>query len=145
VKLRLGQRRRGFTLPEVLATMVLVGAILPASMRAITVAMQAQAHARHVLEASQLAQQKIAEFVAVRDASVFNTTGDFGEEWPGYAWQTRGGAADFGLYTVTVEVFWAERGQQRSVSAGTIIYPLSGTDEEETDDTSTSTGTTGGG
>ena len=56
--------RRGFTLLEVLATLVLVGIILPAVMHGISLATIAAGEAKHKVEAVSLAQTKLAELTA---------------------------------------------------------------------------------
>lgn len=119
--------RRAFTLVEVLATLVFVGIVLPVAMRGITVALQASSHARHKVEAAQLASQKINELLVVRDASAFNGSGDFGDEWPEYRWDSTGQVGDWNTYTVTVNVHWTEQGQERSLPLTTLIYPDSET------------------
>src|SRR4051794_38319604 len=56
--------RAGFTLIEVLATLVLLGIILPAAMRGVSIGLAMASHARHVTEAAQLAEAKLNELVA---------------------------------------------------------------------------------
>ena len=120
---------RGFTLVEVLAALVLVGVVLPVAMRGITLSLRASALARHRLEAAELAQQKIAEHLVVRDASTFNDTGDFGAAWPEYRWASRGGVAGYGVYDLTVTVTWQDRDRERSVTLATLVYPVTGTED----------------
>lgn len=115
---------RAFTLMEVLATLVLIGIVLPVAMRGVSMSLQAAGQARRTLDATQLAQQKLAELLVVRDAGEFNGSGDFGAAWPDYRWQVRGTAADHGLYRVSVTVAWSQRGVGRSVRLDTLIYPL---------------------
>ena len=115
--------RRGFTLVEVLATLVLIGIVLPVAMRGLTVALQATANSRNRVEAAQLASAKINELLVGRDVATFNASGDFGEEWPEYRWDSTGQAGEWNLYTVTVNVHWTERGQDRSLPLTTWIYP----------------------
>jgi general secretion pathway protein I len=134
-------RRRGFTLLEVLATLVLIGVVLPVAMRGISLSLQTAARARHVAEASQLAQQKIAEVLVVRDAAAFTGTGDFGPDWPEYRWETRGTVSGYGTYEVLVVVTWIEQGVERSVELVTLVHPLTGTDGSGTTDSTTTGGT----
>lgn len=133
----LGPAGRGFTLPEVLATLVLVGVVLPVAMRGVTTAVQATATAKHKTEAGQLAETKLNELLILRDSSQFESSGDFGEAWPGYRWVTHGLPGDGSLYDVNCTVYWSERGQDRSIVLSTMILP--------TDAVSTATAVTSGG
>ena len=54
-----GCHRRGFTLVEVLATLVLLGIILPIAMRGVSMAMAAASNARRTAEATSLAEAKL--------------------------------------------------------------------------------------
>ena len=54
-------RRGGFTLIEVLATMLLLGIVLPVAMRGVSVALSAAGTARHLSEAAVLAEAKLNE------------------------------------------------------------------------------------
>ncbi|HEV8377776.1 MAG TPA: type II secretion system protein, partial [Tepidisphaeraceae bacterium] len=56
--------RRGFTLLEVLATLILIGIILPAVMGGISLATAAAGEAKHKVEAVSLAQTKLSELLA---------------------------------------------------------------------------------
>ncbi len=114
--------RRGFTLPEVLATMVLVGVVLPVAMRGITTAMQTSAHARRTAEAAELAQLKLNELVLMNDSSLFTGSGTFGVDWPGYRWDSSFVSGNFGVYVVTVNVYWPERSAEQSLSLSTMTF-----------------------
>ena len=120
-------RRRAFTLPEVLATLVLVGIIVPVAMRGLTVALQTSAYARQQLEAGQLAQAKLNELLIQRDQTTFESSGDFGADWPDYRWVSHGQLAAFTAYEVTVTVQWTAQGVPRTLSMATMIYPPSST------------------
>jgi general secretion pathway protein I len=115
------------TLVEVLATLVLVGIVLPVAMHGITLSMQAASRARHTTEAGQLAEAKLNELLVLRDPTTLTGSGDFGEDWPEYRWTSAYLAADYNTYEVTVTVLWTERGQERSVALTTLIYPSSST------------------
>ncbi len=116
------KRSRGFTLPEVLATMVLVGVVLPVAMRGITVAMQTSAHARRSAEAAELAQRKLNELVLMGDSSLFTSSGTFGNEWPGYRWDSNFTTGQFGVYIVNLNVYWPERLSEQSFTLSTMVY-----------------------
>lgn len=134
-------RRIGFTLVEVLATLVLVGVVLPVAMRGITLSMQVAQKSKRMIEAGQLAEQKINEFLVVRDAAYFTGTGDFGQEWPDYRWESHGSYRDQSTYDVSVIVYWNERNQPRSITLSTIIYPNNTLSTEAATDSADAGGT----
>lgn len=114
--------RRGFTLPEVLATMVLIGIVLPVAMAGISTAMQTSARARHQAEASELAHTKLSELTLLTDATQLTGAGTFGDAWREYRWESAGAVHDLDTYTLTVTVFWAERSVERATSLSTIVF-----------------------
>ncbi len=114
--------RRGVSLVEVLATLVLVGIVLPAAMQGVTLSLRAAQVARHQQEATMLAEARLGEIHAARDASMFTGAGDFGIEWPEYRWECQSMPAEFGLSEVTVTVYWQERGLERSVALTSLVY-----------------------
>ena len=116
-------RNRAFTLPEVLATMLLLGIILPAAMYAMTTAMRVSSRARHTAEASQLAQYKLTELALTNDTTQFTGTGTFGDEWPEYRWDASFTTGGFDVYVLTVRVAWNEQNAERSTSLSTMVAP----------------------
>jgi prepilin-type N-terminal cleavage/methylation domain-containing protein len=118
---------RAFTLPEVLASLVLVGLVLPAVMKCVSLSMAASDDARKRTEAVALAEQKLAEMVASATAtSSGSTAGDFGAERPGFRWEASMAAADTSLTEVRVRVVWHGRGTDRSVDLATFAYTGAG-------------------
>ena len=117
-------RRRGLTLVEVLATIVLVAIVLPASMQGISMCLSASRDARQRSEASALAEAKLNEILATGDWQFGALSGDFGEAWPEYHWG--GGAAswssDSTMAEVYVRVTWTARQQEREVVLSTLVY-----------------------
>src|SRR5256885_14718355 len=78
------QTARGFTLIEVLATLVLLAIVLPVSMRGVSVALSLAEKARHTSEAASLADAKLNELIT--SGGAVSAQGDFGADWPGYHW-----------------------------------------------------------
>lgn len=118
--------RSGFTLVEVLATLVLVGVVLPVAMQGIGNSLAAADNARHSAEAAQLAQNKLTELILTGDWQYSGTTGDFGIDWPGYSWIVESGTSatalsDYGLTEVRVSVAWQSRGKPRQLSVSTFV------------------------
>jgi prepilin-type N-terminal cleavage/methylation domain-containing protein len=129
--------RRGFTLPECLAALVLVGVVLPVAMRGITLSMQASARARHLAEATEIAHLKLNELALANDTSAFVGTGEITGSTSTYRWASRSVSRSYGLYELTVEVGWTSAGIDQSTSITTLVYPSSTT-------SSTAASTSGG-
>jgi prepilin-type N-terminal cleavage/methylation domain-containing protein len=140
VKCSLRKSARGFTLLEVLATLVLIGIILPAVMHGISLATIAAGEAKHKVEAASLAQTKLAELIA--DYQTLNqngaSSGSF-PDYPGYAWTSAIEMRDTNLSQVSIRVTWFARGQERYVDLASMIYT------PDTSSTGTGTGTSGTG
>jgi prepilin-type N-terminal cleavage/methylation domain-containing protein len=117
---QLRSRRRGFTLMEVLVTMVLMGVVLPICLRAVSVARSAATSARRTSEAAALAQSKLAEIVASGDAAALGMSGDF-QERPGYQWTCQNFTDAEGFTQITLTVTWQEQNRQRSFNLSTLI------------------------
>ncbi len=115
--------RNAFTLPEVLATLVLLGILLPVTMRGASLALASAATARHTAEATSLAQTKLQELILTQTYSTSDTSGDFGTDSPRFRWTCQGIARDYGTTELTLSVFWTDRGQERSVSLSTLAAP----------------------
>ena len=111
---------RGFTLVEVLATLVLIGIILPIAMRGVTLAMQAAATARRTAEATALAESKLNELVVDGTWASGTLSGDFSPEQPEYTWQCLTATRDYGLTEIAVRVAWLDRGQPRQLTVATL-------------------------
>src|SRR5438045_3953688 len=134
---RMKTSRRAFTLLEVLATLVLIGIILPAVMSGISLATAASSEAKHKVEAISLAEMKLAELVAMSQDQQQASNGDFGVDYPGYTWTSSIEQRDVGLNQISVRVMWFARGRDRFVDLASMVY---------TPDTSTTgTGTSGSG
>ena len=120
---------RGFTLPEVLATMVLIGIVLPACMRGLSLSLAASTDARRKLEATALAENKLAEITATTlwQSQTGTTTGDFSPDFPEYSWEATSYTVDTDLAEVQVYVFWTSRGAVKSVSLSTMVFTAAGT------------------
>jgi type II secretion system protein I len=135
-------RRGGFTLPEVLATLLLVAIVLPAVMQAISLATAAAGTARQRSEASALAESKLNELTATNQWQSGGLSGDFGEQWPGYTWQAEVQSwVEPSARELHVHVTWHARGRDYDVTLSTLVYTAA---PVTTGTTGTPTGTTGG-
>jgi general secretion pathway protein I len=121
--------RRAFTLVEVLATLALIGIVIPVALHGVSVAVKAASHAKHQAEGATLAESKLSELVADGDWSMGAGSGDFGTDYPGYTWtcQTLQPDPNVNVTEVTVSVVWKERGEDRQVNMSTFIYAAAST------------------
>jgi general secretion pathway protein I len=120
-------RDGGFTLIEVLATLLLVGIVLPVTMRGVSLALAAASNARHVAEATSLAETKLSELTTDTLSATTAASGDFGQEHPGYTWASQRVARDYGLTEIVLRVDWIERGQSKSLTLSTLSYESTST------------------
>ena len=118
------RRRRtaaaGFTLVEVLAAMVIMAIVLPVALKGVSLALAAASSARHMTEASSLAESKLNQIVAEGGATSTATCGDFAPDYPGYQWTLQTAARDYGLTELDLTVTWTERGQQKQLLLTTL-------------------------
>ena len=115
-------RRGGFTLIEVLATLLLVGIVLPVTMRGVSLALAAASNARHTAEATTLAETKLAEITTDTLSATTDGSGDFGADFPGYTWASQRVSRDYGLTEIMVRVSWIERGRTKALTVSTLKY-----------------------
>ena len=112
--------RRAFTLVEVLATLVLLGIILPIAMRGVSMAMAAASNAKRTAEATVLAEAKLNELVADGKWASGALSGDFAPTQPEYQWACLTQTRDYGLTEVAIRVTWTDRGQVREMIVATL-------------------------
>jgi general secretion pathway protein I len=134
----------GFTLVEVLATLVLLGIVVPVAMRGVSVALAAAQTAKRTAEATSLAQSKLNELIADGSWQTSGTSGDFSPEHPEYRWTVENGSANYGTNEVAVRVTWTQRGQERNLSLSTLVY-VSASASDTGASSGTSDAATGGG
>lgn len=115
--------RGAFTLVEVLASLVLVGVILPAAMAGVSLAMGMEETARGRTEAAVLAGSKLAELTATGAWQTAETEGDFGEHRPAYSWRLQVEEwEEPGLSRVVVTVERTAARGALSVTVSTLAY-----------------------
>src|SRR5206468_1440220 len=115
---RRATRRRsgGFTLVEVLATILLLSIVLPVAMHGISVAMQAAGAARHRVEAASLGDAKLQDLLVENLWLSGNQAGDFSEEgFPDYQWALDQNVVDVDLTEISIHVTWKARNQDQEV------------------------------
>jgi general secretion pathway protein I len=120
-------RRHGFTLVEVLATLMLIAIVLPAVMKGISLATSTGTNARRRTEAVGLAESKLNELIVSQQWQGGQMSGDFSPDWPDYHWQATvqswpQDATGVGIQEVDLEVTWLSRNQPDSVKLSTLTY-----------------------
>ncbi len=112
--------RKGFTLMEVLATLMLLAIVLPVAMRGLSIALASASHAKRTAEAASLAEMKLNELLTSTVAVTNNMSGDFAPEHPDYRWTFQYAQREYSTYDVQLQITWVERGQERNYNLGTI-------------------------
>jgi prepilin-type N-terminal cleavage/methylation domain-containing protein len=114
----------GFTFIELLATIVLIGIIMPVAMRSIGLCTRLGGHSRRQIEAASLAKTKLTELTSSQDWQTGEKRGDFGADWPGYQWTLAvSNWTDSVVSQLDLTVTWQSQGQQRSLTFSTLVYP----------------------
>jgi len=119
--------RHGFTLVEVLATLMLIAIVLPAVMRGIALATAAGSTARKRTEASSLAEAKLNEIVATQQWEGGTLAGDFAPDWPDYRWQATvtpwpQDNTGLSMQELDLKVTWGTVDHPGSVTLSTLVY-----------------------
>jgi len=106
---------------EVLAAMVFMAIVIPAAVRALTVANRAGVVADHKRVAAHLADSLLNELSVTGNWRNGNQTGDFGTGWPGYRWAVRSDSwEEDAMRVVSVDVFFEVQGMEYSVCLSTL-------------------------
>lgn len=114
----------GFTFIELLATVVLIGLIMPVAMRSIGLCTRVAGLSRKQVEAASLARMKLTELTVTRDWENGNQKGDFGTDWPGYQWKAMvSNWTDTLVRQLDLTVSWQSAGKERGVTFSTLVYP----------------------
>lgn len=113
----------GFTLMEILAALVLIGVVLPAVMKGVSMASILASDSARKYEALDLAQSKLAEILLDGDWQDGSGSGDFDSEHEDYEWTMETSEwTQANLKQIDVSVFWEERGRTREVRLSTLAY-----------------------
>ena len=78
----------GFTLLEVMVALAVMSIVLVSVYRMHSQSLTMNTAARFYTQAPMLAQGKMAELEAISSSAFPQNSGDFGEEFPGYSWET---------------------------------------------------------
>lgn len=113
----------GFTIVEVLAALMLIAIVLPTAVHGTLLCLDTAAHASMQARAASLAQAKLSELAATGQFDQAMQSGDFGEQWPQFAWMAIAEPwEDDRLVQLDVSVVWTRRGREYDVTMSTLIY-----------------------
>ena len=114
----------GFTLIEILAALLLIGLVLPAVMKGISLTSLLVSDSDRRYEALDLAQSKMDEVLLEETwQSSASQSGRFDDEFDDYEW-----ALDVSDWTesdvkeVNVYVYWDQRNRQEYIQLTTLVY-----------------------
>jgi len=114
--------RRGFSLIEVLAALLLVSIVLPVVMHGFDVTTSMATVARQKTEAAALADSKMAELLATGDWKNGVLSGDFSPDQPEYKWVAQIVSWEAGsLQELDVHVVWTSRGKEYDFMVSTLV------------------------
>jgi type II secretion system protein I len=120
---RCNRNAPAFTLVEVLAAITIMAIVLPVVMYGISLSTGLAGGAKMRAQATALAEAKLNEMIVEGTSTLGTTSGDFGDDGPGFTWQ-----ADLAQWEepnmnqLTVTVTWIARGQQHSAAVSTLLY-----------------------
>jgi hypothetical protein len=102
---------------------VLISIVLPPVLKGVSLAMGACDDAKRKIQATGLAESKLAELTvdAQQLVSSGGGSGNFPDH-PDYTWDAQTITQDTDLSEITVKVSWNARGAQRSIDLSTLIY-----------------------
>ncbi|MDP9175032.1 MAG: type II secretion system GspH family protein [Planctomycetota bacterium] len=126
-------RRSGFTLIEVLVTLLVLSIALPPIMQGIQLATRAASQAKRRDEAANLASSKISQLIADQTWQTNGaSSGDFSPDWPNYRWQSSvtnwaQDTSGLGLEQLDVTVSWTQNSREQSILVSTLVFPRNST------------------
>ena len=120
-----GRRRHGgFTFIELLATVVLIGVIMPVAMRCIALCTRLGGNARRQIEAACLASTQLTELTTSGHWQTGEKRGNFGSDWPQYEWTAEvTNWTESTVRQLDVTVSWQSQGREHAVTLSTLVYP----------------------
>jgi prepilin-type N-terminal cleavage/methylation domain-containing protein len=100
--------RQGFTLVELLVTILLIAIVLPTAMRGISLSTRMADYSRRQIEATALAKNRLSELIASREWEKGTLSrGYFGDDFPDYEWSLETTHWEVSPMTqLSVTVYW---------------------------------------
>ena len=141
---RIGRKDTGFTLIEVLAAMLFLAILVPAIATALTLSSRVSTLSDRRAVAAELAENQLnEELLANTWESATATKGDFGADYPGYAWAMTqagwSGDTTANMTELTMEVTFQVQGRTQSVRLTTLVSATVAAQHGQTTGTSQTT------
>jgi type II secretion system protein I len=115
---------RGFTFVEILAALVFLAILVPAVVEGITLASRASEIVERSSIATELAQNKLNELSLNGVWATAGTSGDFGNDWPGYRWEFKQSTWEMDSMTqLDLTVYFNVQGREQNVVLSTLVNP----------------------
>jgi len=122
------RRRSGFTIVELMASMVVVAIVLPSIVQGTILCMDLSVNSRMQAQAASLAQAKLAELASTLSLDQAMQSGNFGTQWPQYEWMaTVQSWEDSRLVELDVSVLWVLHDREHAVTVSTLVYDTAST------------------
>jgi type II secretion system protein I len=122
--------RRGFTLIEVLASLLLMAIVIPVAMHAMTLATRAGVLGQRKAAAMRVADRVLNDLIATGQAFQASTSGTTAEGDATFAWTLESQTwSEDAMLQLTVRVTFAVQGASYDVAASTLIDPLAATED----------------
>lgn len=113
---------KGFTLLELLATLVLCAVVLPVALQAVSTSVQLGSVTRDKLIASELAQNKLREILATESWVDGDDSGEF-ESQPRFTWESWSEDWQGSVVKLLhVQIKWTYRESERTLQLDTLVY-----------------------
>ncbi len=116
------RHEQGFTFVEILAAMLFLGILMPVVIGALQVANRAGVISERSGVALQLAENQLGELQLGDAWTSAGSSGDFGEQWPGYRWELTKSDWESGTMTeLQLAVFFPVQGNEHNVRLSTLV------------------------
>ncbi|HEY3320913.1 MAG TPA: type II secretion system protein [Planctomycetota bacterium] len=114
--------KRGFTLMEVLAAIVLMAIVFPVAMHAISLSTSLANNARRKAEAAVLARSKLNELIVLKSWQNGALNGSFDEPYAGFTWVAEIRDWDSSsIRELDLKVTWIAGNREQNVLLATLI------------------------
>ena len=129
----------GFTFVETLAAMLFMAIVIPVVVQGLLLASRTGIAADRQRNATALADTKLTELVLTDDWRDGERDGDFGDDWPGYAWRLveEDWEKNDALVLLSLEVSFEVQGRASSVTLSTVLEDAEVTGEVAADSEAT--------
>jgi hypothetical protein len=108
---------------EVLITILMIALIIPIAMKGISIATSVSSDSKRKLEATILAENRMAEILIGKEWHNNSESGNFSNEYSQYRWQMN--TSDWGedrLKQIALKVSWEQHGREKNVTLYTLVY-----------------------